>query len=203
MPSRAETLTPSPARPRMCPFGDGAARYGKLYGGVIRCEHSLALVLYLMFGPFAPLIFWSVNGFLLGANISACRESDGGPDRSKASAQQTWAYDLGPPVSDGAFACRAAVELVDFRSLGAADLLPICSTQFGVGGPCNRRSTSATVKPTRQDDPCDDRPENDRIPVSTRALFFEVVMFGGPCMGASTTAPDPLVFCTPHTAAGS
>lgn len=34
--------------------------------GVILAANLLALVLYLLSGPFAPLVFWSVNGYLLG-----------------------------------------------------------------------------------------------------------------------------------------
>lgn len=34
--------------------------------GVILIANLLALVLYLLFAPFAPLIFWSLNGYLLG-----------------------------------------------------------------------------------------------------------------------------------------
>ncbi len=34
--------------------------------GVILVANLLALVLYLMSGPFAPLVFWAVNGYLLG-----------------------------------------------------------------------------------------------------------------------------------------
>ena len=34
--------------------------------GVLIGANLLALVLYLIFVPFAPLIFWALNGFLLG-----------------------------------------------------------------------------------------------------------------------------------------
>jgi uncharacterized protein involved in cysteine biosynthesis len=34
--------------------------------GVMIVANLLALVLYLMFAPFAPFIFWALNGFLLG-----------------------------------------------------------------------------------------------------------------------------------------
>lgn len=36
------------------------------FTGVLILANILALVLYLVFPPFAPLIFWSMNGFLLG-----------------------------------------------------------------------------------------------------------------------------------------
>jgi uncharacterized protein involved in cysteine biosynthesis len=47
------------------PFGD-ALRDTVNFMGVLIGVNIVALVLYLMFAPFAPLIFWSVNGFLLG-----------------------------------------------------------------------------------------------------------------------------------------
>lgn len=47
------------------PFGD-ALRDTVNFMGVLIGVNVVALVLYLMFAPFAPLIFWSVNGFLLG-----------------------------------------------------------------------------------------------------------------------------------------
>ncbi len=34
--------------------------------GVLILANLVALVLYLMFAPFAPFIFWGLNGFLLG-----------------------------------------------------------------------------------------------------------------------------------------
>jgi uncharacterized protein involved in cysteine biosynthesis len=34
--------------------------------GLIIVANMFALILYLLFAPFAPLIFWSVNGYLLG-----------------------------------------------------------------------------------------------------------------------------------------
>ncbi|XDA98398.1 EI24 domain-containing protein [Sulfitobacter sp. LCG007] len=34
--------------------------------GVLIAANAVALVLYILFAPFAPLIFWSLNGFLLG-----------------------------------------------------------------------------------------------------------------------------------------
>lgn len=34
--------------------------------GVILAANALALVLYLLSGPFAPLVFWALNGYLLG-----------------------------------------------------------------------------------------------------------------------------------------
>ena len=34
--------------------------------GVIVAANLLALVLYIVSGPFAPLVFWAVNGYLLG-----------------------------------------------------------------------------------------------------------------------------------------
>jgi uncharacterized protein involved in cysteine biosynthesis len=40
----------------------GAARFGLLVLGA----NILAIVLYLISGPFAPLVFWSLNGYLFG-----------------------------------------------------------------------------------------------------------------------------------------
>ncbi len=34
--------------------------------GVILVANILALILYLFAGPFIPLVFWAVNGYLLG-----------------------------------------------------------------------------------------------------------------------------------------
>lgn len=47
--------------------------------GVIVAANLLALVLYLVSGPFAPLVFWSVNGYLLGREffqMAALRRMD-------------------------------------------------------------------------------------------------------------------------------
>jgi uncharacterized protein involved in cysteine biosynthesis len=34
--------------------------------GVVVAVNALALIVYLFSGPFAPLVFWAVNGYLLG-----------------------------------------------------------------------------------------------------------------------------------------
>ncbi|WP_299589828.1 EI24 domain-containing protein [uncultured Tateyamaria sp.] len=47
------------------PFGDALVDTVNFLGVLIGAN-LLALVLYLMFAPFAPLIFWGLNGFLLG-----------------------------------------------------------------------------------------------------------------------------------------
>ncbi|MDW3223121.1 MAG: EI24 domain-containing protein [Paracoccaceae bacterium] len=47
------------------PFGD-ALRDTVNFLGVLLGANILALVLYLVFAPAAPLIFWGLNGFLLG-----------------------------------------------------------------------------------------------------------------------------------------
>jgi len=55
-------------------LGDGLKFLGVLIGANI-----LALVLYIFFAPAAPLIFWGLNGFLLGreyAQMVALRRSD-------------------------------------------------------------------------------------------------------------------------------
>ena len=47
------------------PFGD-ALRDTVNFLGVLLAANIFAIVLYLFFPPFAPLIFWGMNGFLLG-----------------------------------------------------------------------------------------------------------------------------------------
>jgi len=47
------------------PFGD-ALRDTVNFMGVLIGVNILALALYVFFAPLAPLIFWTVNGFLLG-----------------------------------------------------------------------------------------------------------------------------------------
>ena len=56
-----------PALPSVTPvpFWD-ALRDTVNFLGVLILANLLALVLYVFFPPFAPLIFWSLNGFLLG-----------------------------------------------------------------------------------------------------------------------------------------
>lgn len=46
-------------------FADGLADSLRFLG-VMALANMLALIFYLMFPPFAPLIFWGLNGFLLG-----------------------------------------------------------------------------------------------------------------------------------------
>lgn len=52
-----------PATP--VPFGDAVRDTLNFLGVLIGCN-LLAFVLYAFFPPFAPLIFWGLNGFLLG-----------------------------------------------------------------------------------------------------------------------------------------
>lgn len=47
------------------PFMDGLLEAAKFLGLIV-VVNLLALVLYLIFAPLAPLIFWGVNGLLLG-----------------------------------------------------------------------------------------------------------------------------------------
>lgn len=54
-------LGPAPS----VPFGE-ALRDSLNFLGVLILVNLLALLLYLMVGPFAPLLFWAVNGYLLG-----------------------------------------------------------------------------------------------------------------------------------------
>ncbi|MEM8580696.1 MAG: EI24 domain-containing protein [Pseudomonadota bacterium] len=53
-----------PAAPRT-PFVDGL-RDTVSFLGVIIVANLAALILYVIFAPFAPFIFWALNGFLLG-----------------------------------------------------------------------------------------------------------------------------------------
>ncbi len=38
----------------------------RIFWGLMIVANIFALILYAFSGPFAPLVFWSVNGFLLG-----------------------------------------------------------------------------------------------------------------------------------------
>ena len=60
----AEHYPHLPAANRV-PFGD-AVRDTVNFMGVLIGVNLLALILYILFAPLAPLIFWTVNGFLLG-----------------------------------------------------------------------------------------------------------------------------------------
>lgn len=53
-----------PPAPRI-PFGE-ALRDTLSFLGVLIIANLLALILYALFTPFAPFIFWGMNGFLLG-----------------------------------------------------------------------------------------------------------------------------------------
>lgn len=52
-----------PARPQ--PWAETLSESLRFLG-VILAANLLALVLYIVSGPFAPLVFWAVNGYLLG-----------------------------------------------------------------------------------------------------------------------------------------
>lgn len=54
-------LPPARAQPLAETVGDSLR-----FLGVILAANLVALVVYLMSGPFAPLVFWAVNGYLLG-----------------------------------------------------------------------------------------------------------------------------------------
>lgn len=56
-----------PALPaaRPLPWAEAAGESLRFLG-VILVANLLALVLYVLSGPFAPLVFWAVNGYLLG-----------------------------------------------------------------------------------------------------------------------------------------
>lgn len=56
-----------PALPRARPVPFTEALGDSLrFLGVIVAANAVALVLYVLSGPFAPLVFWAVNGYLLG-----------------------------------------------------------------------------------------------------------------------------------------
>ncbi len=69
-----------PHLPPATPPGWGdSLRDGVNFLGVLIAANLLALVLYLVFAPFAPLIFWGLNGFLLGREyfqLAALRRMD-------------------------------------------------------------------------------------------------------------------------------
>jgi uncharacterized protein involved in cysteine biosynthesis len=53
----------TPVRP--APFLDGVRDAARFFGVVV-VANLLALILYAAFPPFSPLIFWGMNGYLLG-----------------------------------------------------------------------------------------------------------------------------------------
>jgi CysZ protein len=70
--------------------------------GVLIVVNLLALVLYLIFTPLAPILFWVVNGILLGreyAQLVALRRSDAG--RGRRVPQTSPAHDLRRRRTDG------------------------------------------------------------------------------------------------------
>jgi uncharacterized protein involved in cysteine biosynthesis len=73
-------LSPAPHVPLGTALRDSIA-----FLGVILGVNALALFLYLFVGPFAPLLFWAVNGYLLGREyfqLTALRRL--GPQGAKA-----------------------------------------------------------------------------------------------------------------------
>jgi len=54
-------LPPAPSLPWSTQVADAAA-----FLGLLVAVNAVALVVYLISGPFAPLVFWGVNGVLLG-----------------------------------------------------------------------------------------------------------------------------------------
>lgn len=55
------------------------------FAGVVIAVNLLALVVYVFFGPFAPLAFWAVNGFLLGREyFTLVAQRRLGRDRARA-----------------------------------------------------------------------------------------------------------------------
>ncbi|PTX57046.1 uncharacterized protein involved in cysteine biosynthesis [Litoreibacter ponti] len=77
------------------PLGEAMLESAKFLGLIV-VVNLLALVLYLVFAPFAPLIFWGVNGLLLGreyATLVAQRRLGTAGARAfrKANRMQIWA----------------------------------------------------------------------------------------------------------------
>ncbi len=71
-------------------------RDGLAFFGVIVLVNALALVLYFVVGPLAPLLFWAVNGYLLGREyfqMAAMRRlgRDGANRLRRRHAAQIWA----------------------------------------------------------------------------------------------------------------
>ena len=55
------------------------------FAGVVIAVNLLALVVYVVSGPFAPLVFWGVNGFLLGREyFTLVAQRRLGRDRARA-----------------------------------------------------------------------------------------------------------------------
>ena len=56
-----------PALPAATPVPFGTQVIDSVnFFGVVIAVNAVALVLYLFSGPFAPVVFWAVNGYLLG-----------------------------------------------------------------------------------------------------------------------------------------
>ena len=86
-----------PALPKApsIPFAE-AVRDSVGFLGVLIAANAVALVLYLMFAPFAPFIFWGLNGFLLGREyytLAAMRRvgRDGARQRRRRHMPTIWA----------------------------------------------------------------------------------------------------------------
>ena len=88
--------------------------------GILIAANLAALVLYIFFAPFAPLIFWGLNGFLLGREyfqLVAMRRMD------RVAAQAMWRDNLGTVwLAGGLMAVPLTVPLVNLfvPILGAA-----------------------------------------------------------------------------------
>jgi len=88
--------------------------------GILIAANLAALILYIFFVPFAPLIFWGLNGFLLGREyfqLVAMRRMD------RVAAQAMWRDNLGTVwLAGGLMAVPLTVPLVNLfvPILGAA-----------------------------------------------------------------------------------
>ncbi len=86
---------PSLPKAAAIPFVEGL-RDSLGFLGVLIAANVVALVLYVFFAPFAPFIFWGLNGFLLGREyytLAAMRRvgRDGARQRRKRHFVTIWA----------------------------------------------------------------------------------------------------------------
>ncbi len=80
-------LPPTPGTPLLTALADALG-----FLGLVMLANLVALVLYLLVAPLAPMIFWIVNGFLLGREyftMAALRRMD------RRSARALWRRNLG------------------------------------------------------------------------------------------------------------
>jgi uncharacterized protein involved in cysteine biosynthesis len=92
-------LPPAPGTPILAGLADAAG-----FLGLVVVANLLALVIYLLAAPLAPVIFWAVNGFLLGREyltMVALRRMD------RRAARALWRRNLGEATVMGGLAALA------------------------------------------------------------------------------------------------